>query len=218
MAISTEQLIQQLSLRAEPVSALSSPLRRTFIWLSLVGGIVALPISALGFRPDLIEAMAGTAEGMEWVGSFLTGILAAYAVFQISVPGRSRYWALLPVPAMFLWLSSLGMGCLGDWMAMGPAAFSYQATSWHCSREILSVSLPIGLALLIMIRHAGVVRPAMSALLGAIGAAALSAAGVSLFHNGETAMMMLIWHLGTVAIFSFACWQFNRKLFSWVGS
>jgi hypothetical protein len=68
-----------------------------------------------------------------------------------------------------------------------------------------------------MVRHAGVVRPMPTALLAALAAAALSAAGVSLYHGGENAAMVLLWHLGAVAVLSLACLALGRPLFAWIG-
>jgi len=61
------------------------------------------------------------------------------------------------------------------------------------------------------------VRPAPTAMLAALSAAALSSAGVSLFHNGETSLMSLLWHGGAVAILSLASLGMGQRLFAWIG-
>lgn len=217
MTLPTDRLIEQLAASARPVRPLASPLRRTLAWLALATLVIALLVSAFGPRRDLLAAMSQPALALEWLGSLLTGLLAAYAAFQISVPGRSLRWAWLPLPALLLWLGGVGLGCFADWSRMGAAAFAMNLADWHCAREILVASLPLGLAMLIMVRHAGVVRPGPTALLGGLAAAAMSAAGVSLFHPGETALMVLLFHLGTVALLSLACLLLHRPLFAWVG-
>ena len=58
---------------------------------------------------------------------------------------------------------------------------------------------------------------APTAMLVALSAAALSAAGVSLYHGGETALMVLLWHLGAVVVLSLLCLLFGRPLFAWIG-
>ena len=78
-------------------------------------------------------------------------------------------------------------------------------------------SVPLGLLMQVMVRHAGVVRPAPTAMLVALSAAALSAAGVGLYHGGETALMVLLWHLGAVVVLSLLCLLFGRPLFAWIG-
>ncbi len=217
MSLSTDRLIAELAAHAEAVRPLAPPLQRTLRWLAVASALIALIVSAYGLRPGLLAVLTESSAGLEWLGSLATGGLAAFAAFQVSVPGRSLRWAWLPLPAVLLWLAGVGSGCLGEWLRLGAAAFSYQPGSWHCSREILLISLPLGLVMLIMVRHAAVVRPAPTALLGALSAAALSSAGVGLFHPGETALMALLWHVGTVALLALLCWLFNRRLFAWVG-
>lgn len=213
----TDRLIDQLATRAMPVQRLASPLRRTVGWVTLAAAIVAAIVVSHGARPGWLQDLTMPAAAMEWFASVLTGVLAAYAVFQISVPGRSPSWAWLPLPAAILWLGGVGLGCLRDFAQMGSAAFAFEGGSWECAWAISLTSLPLGLVLLLMVRHAGVVRPAPAAMLTALSACALSAAGVSVFHAGETALMVLLWHIGAVALLAGLSWVFGRQLFSWIG-
>jgi hypothetical protein len=215
---STEKFIEQLAARAKPVRPLAPAWQRACTWLLVSAGVIALLTSVFGLRPQLFELMLQPAPAMEWVGSLLTGVLAAFAVFQISVPGRSLKWAWLPVPALLLWTWGVGLGCLGEWLHMGNAWFAYQPKSLHCAREVALVSLPIGIILLVMVRHAAFARPRPTALLGGLAAAALSSAGVSLFHVGETAVMGLVGHFVAVLVLVLSCTVFNRRLFGWVGA
>ncbi|MHB8913156.1 MAG: NrsF family protein, partial [Lysobacter sp.] len=123
----------------------------------------------------------------------------------------------LPLPPLLLWLSGLGWGCARELLQVGNAALAFEAASWECAQAITLISVPLGVVLLLMVRHAGVVRPAPTAMLAALSAAAMSAAGVSLFHEGESALMVLIWHFGAVALLSLLCWLFGRRLFAWIG-
>jgi hypothetical protein len=214
----TDNLIEQLAARAGPVQRIASPLRRTGLWIALAIAVVAIVVVGHGLRPTgLLQVMATPGVAMEWVASVMTGVLAAYAVFQISIPGRSPSWAWLPLPAALLWLGGMGLGCLRDVTQMGVGAFAFQLDGLDCARAIALTSLPLGLILLIMVRHAGVVRPAPTAMLAALSAAALSAAGVSLIHQGETALMVLLWHAGAVILLSVLSWSLGRHLFSWIG-
>lgn len=213
----TTALIEQLSARITPVRRLPSPLWRTLTWLILAAAVITAVTATYGLRQGLWEAMSAGPMAVEWVASVVTGALAAYAVFQVSVPGRSASWAWLPVPVMLLWLGGLGWGCIEDFMRMGSGALVYQAGSWDCAGAITFISVPMGLVMLLMVRHAGVVRPATTAMLAALSAASLSAAGVSLFHPGENALMVLVWHLGAVVVVSLLCWAFGRRLFAWLG-
>ena len=116
-----------------------------------------------------------------------------------------------------VWLAGIGVGCAGDFEIMGLAAFGMQTHSGECARAILVMSLPLGLVMMLMVRHAGVVRPGPTAMLAALSAAALSSAGVSLFHNGETSLMSLLWHGGMVAVISLASLAAGERMFAWIG-
>jgi hypothetical protein len=213
----TDKLIDQLAASARPVRQLSSPGRRTLIWMLISMAIMTVLVLVMGSRPGLSAITATPSATLEWAAGLLTGVLAAYAAFQISVPGRSPSWAWLPLPSAIIWLAGIGLGCLQNFSAQGAGAFAMEAQSSECALAITMTSLPLGLALLLMVRHAGVVRPGPTALLRALGAAAISAAGVSLIHQGENALMVLLWHGGAVVLLSILSWLFGRQLFSWVG-
>jgi hypothetical protein len=213
----TDSLIQQLSTRAAPVRPLASPGLRTLQWTAASIAIIVFIALRHGLRPGLLAALMIPPNALEWGGSVLTGLFAAYAAFQVSVPGRSPSWAWLPLPPLMLWLSGLGWGCLRDFSLLGHNALVMEAGSWECAEAITMISLPLGFMLLMMVRHAGVVRPAPTALLVALSSAAWSAAGVDLFHNGENTLMVLLWHFGAVVVLSLACLAGGRQLFAWIG-
>jgi hypothetical protein len=213
----TDRLIDQLAARVEPVRPLSSPMRRTLAWVALAAVLIAMIASVYGLRPGLAADLSRAPALLEWTASVLTGLFAAYAVFQISVPGHTPAWSWLPLPPLLLWLSGLGWGCMQDYARMGRDAFLVELVSSECAVAITMTSIPLGLLMLVMVRHAGVVRPAQTAMLAALSAAALSAAGVSLYHGGETALMVLLWHLGAVVVLALTCLMFGRPLFSWIG-
>ena len=187
------------------------------LWLALASAVMAILIVGFGAHPRFSQVLANPSSTLEWIASLLTGVLAAYSVFQISVPGRSPSWAWLPLPTAMLWLASIGFGCLHDFGLQGRGAFAFEMESWECAGAITMMSLPLGLVMLLMVRHAGVVRPGPAALLMALSAAAMSAAGVSLIHEGENALMVLFWHAGAVLVLSSLSWLMGRQLFSWIG-
>ena len=213
----TEQLIERLAGRAQPVQPLASPLRRTLTWAVLAAVVIALVATSFGARPHVWKTMTSAGEALEFLAAVLTGLCAAYAAFQVSVPGRSGSWAWLPLLPLALWLAGIGVGCAGDYERMGLAAFGLQMHGGECARAIVVMSLPLGLVMVLMVRHAGVVRPAPTAMLAALSAAALSSAGVSLFHSGETSLMSLLWHGGVVALLSLASLAAGERLFAWIG-
>lgn len=213
----TDRLIEQLAAHVRPVRRLAPPWRRTAAWLLLAAAVVALVAAGHGLRADLAEAMADPVARVEWLASLLVGVLAAHAAFVVSLPGRRLRWAWLPAPAAALWLAGLGWGCLRDYTRLGPAALAFDPGTAECAWTISLVSLPLGLVMLLMVRHAGVVRPAATAALAALAAAALASAGVGLLHEGETMLMTLLWHAGAVAVLALLGMACSRRLFAWIG-
>jgi hypothetical protein len=213
----TRELIERLAGGAVAVKPIASPLQRTAIWTLVAAALIALVSTSFGVRPHLWKTMTSPGEAIEFVASVLTGLCAAYAAFQVSVPGRPASWAWLPVVPLAVWLGGIGVGCIGDLETMGLAALGFETHSGECARAILAMSLPLGLVLVLMVRHAGVVRPGPTAMLAALSAAALSSAGVSLFHTGETSLMSLVWHGGMVAAISLASLAAGERVFAWIG-
>jgi hypothetical protein len=213
----TERLIERLAAGAQPVRRLAPPWRRTATWLLMAAAVLVVVAAGHGLRADLAGAMADPAVRTEWLASLLVGVLAAHAAFVVSLPGRRLRWAWLPAPAAALWLAGLGWGCLRDYARLGPAALAFDPVSAECAWTITLVSLPLGLVMLLMVRHAAVVRPAATAALAALAAAALASAGVGLLHEGETMLMTLLWHAGAVAVLAGLGLASSRRLFAWIG-
>lgn len=214
---STPRLIEELASRGMPVRPIASPLQRTLGWLAFATAVIAAVAAAYGLRPDLGIALSSTAGATEFAASIATGVAAAFATFQVSVPGRSPRWAWLPLPFLLAWVGGLTLGCFEEFARIGPAALAMHAEVRECGLAITLVSVPLAIGMLLMVRHAGVVRPAASALLAMLSAASLAAAGVSLFHGGESALMTLVWHFGVVAVLSLLCLVLGRPLFAWIG-
>jgi hypothetical protein len=212
---STEKFIEQLAARAKPVRPLAPAWVRACSWLLVAAAVIALATSLFGMRPRLLPLLLQPAHAMEWIGSLLTGVLSAFAVFQLSVPGRDGRWAWLPLPALLLWTGGIGLGCLGEIVR---GQFAYDPRSLQCARDVVLVSLPIAMVMLVMVRHAALARPRSTALLGALAAAALSSAGVALFHVGETAAMGLVGHLVAVLVLGMIGAAASRGLFRAVGA
>jgi len=217
MSDDTRALIEQLAGRAQAVRPLPSPMIRTLLWTAVALAVIAVVAASYGLRTDLWAALSQPAQAMEWLGSVLTGVFAAYAAFQISVPGRSPSWAWLPAAPVALWLGGLGFGCLHDVSVQGPAALAFQMHSGECARAIVGMSLPLALVMVVMVRHAGVVRPAPTAMLAALSAAALCSAGVSLFHAGETELISTGRQFGVVPVLSVARFAVAGRVFLWIG-
>ena len=198
--ITTPDLIDSLVSRADPVRPLRPPLVRSATWLFLAGLVVALMVFIHGVRPDLGLYLAQPRFAVSTAAALLTGIFAAVASFIVSVPGRSRYWLWLPVPALILWMSTVGYGCLTSWVSLRPGELQIGDEA-ECFAALVLTGAPLSLSLCIMLRHAAHLSPTPVALSAGLAVAGLTATALSLFHNHDASVWILIWSVGTVTLF-----------------
>src|SRR5437016_13967444 len=108
----TLDLIDRLVGSARPVRRLQPPAVRAAWWLLAAAAVLTLLAVGHGVRPDLPARLQQAGFVSAITSALATAVLAAIAAFQLSLPDRSRRWVLLPVPALALWLSTVGYGCL----------------------------------------------------------------------------------------------------------
>ena len=213
--ITTPDLIESLVANAAPVQRLRPPLARAVGWLLFAALMLALVAVGHGVRPDLELRLQQPVFVVGIVASLLTGILAAIASFFASVPDRSRLWLLLPAPALFVWISTIGYGCLTDWVNVQPGSITLGEAA-RCFTTLMLVGAPLSLALLVMVRYAALLSPTPVALAGSFAVAAMTATALSLFHQIDATAMILMWNLGIAAVFVALSSLYGRRLFSWV--
>lgn len=214
--ITTPDLINALATNVPPVRRLRPPLMRAACWLLLAFLILALLAISQGIRLDLAQHLQSPSFIISMAGALLTGILAAIAAFMLSLPDRSRLWLLLPAPALVVWLSAIGYQCLTNWVSFEPGGVRLGGTA-RCFATLVLTSLPLSLAMLVMLRYAAPLRPMAVTLMGSLAVAAITATALSLFHSLDATVMILMWNLGTAAIFVGLGGAFGGKMFSWVG-
>ena len=199
MTSDTEHLIEHLAGMARPVRRLPHPLLRAGLWLAAVAAALAAAI-LLFADLDVFATRAGNAKlALELCGTLLTGILAVIAAFELSLPDRSAGWALLPLPALGLWLASSGYNCWRHWLSHGPDGWII-GDSWNCFRFILGVSVPLAVSLLLLLRRAAPLTPVRVAAMGGLGVAAIAAFALQFFHPFDVTVMDLAVHAVAVAI------------------
>jgi len=213
--IKTTDLIDSLATDMRPVKRLRPPLLRACGWLFGAAAVVALLAANQGIRPDLAQRLHDTPFVMSLAGSILTGVLAVIAAFLVSLPDRSRLWILLPLPALVLWLSNIGYQCLTDWVSVGPDGMN-PGEAARCFVTLSVTSLPLSLALLVMLRYAARLRPTVVALMGSLAVSAITSTALALFHTIDASVMILMWNLGTAALLMGAAGLFGRRMFLWV--
>jgi negative regulator of sigma F NrsF-like protein len=97
----------------------------------------------------------------------VTGLLSAIAAFAISIPDRSRWWLLLPAPALVVWVGTLRYGCFASWVSIGPAGVQ-MGEALSCFSSLALTSAPLGIALMVMLRYAARLRDGAVTMMGAL--------------------------------------------------
>lgn len=193
--ITTRQMIDGLVRDAAPVRRLRRPVTRSALWLGgalLVIGAIAL---VHGVRPDLATYLTQSDFLVSFGLALATGILAAIAVFLTSLPDRSRWWLLLPVPTLILWLATLGQQCLTEWVEVAPDGGTMPGTTAQCFLTLVAMSLPLQIGLMAMLRHAARLRPYLVTIVGGIAVAALTAAALRAMNEPDATLLVLVWNL-----------------------
>ena len=212
--ITTPDLIESLVANAAPVRRLRPPVARAVRWLLFAALILALLAVSHDVRPDLTLRLRQPEFVTGIAASLATGVLAAIASFLLSVPDRSRMWLLLPAPALFVWVSTIGYGCLINWVSLpGSLPFGDEA---GCFALLVLTGVPLSLAMLIMLRHAGLLAPTQVGIAGGLAIAAVTATALSIFHNHDASAIILIWNFGTVVLLVALGGALGRRMFSWV--
>lgn len=192
--MNTDQLIEQLSLNV-PVVRRHTIGRRIVIGLACgaLASILAV-VSWLGVRPDLGDAMLGSAFWIKWSYTFSLSLVAVAATIRLARPdvGSMRWLWVLAVPVLLL--AGIGVAELlrapqAMWLSM------WLGHSWKvCPWLVLTLAGPIFVGLLWSFRHLAPTR------LRAAGAAAGLASGafaatVYCIHCPEvSAVFVLTWY------------------------
>ena len=196
----TEQLIDTLASNIRPVRPLPPPWLRCSLWLGSAGVIVTMLGISHGVRPDLLQHFQHPMFATRIGGALATGVLAALAAFLISLPDRSQRWALLPVPGVVVWFSTIGYGCLTNWITLDPGGVRLAEVA-SCFATLLLIGTPLSLALFLMIHRARPLRSGAATVCGALAVAAVTAAALSLFHRLDATILVLLWNLGVAVLF-----------------
>ncbi|PPQ39527.1 NrsF family protein [Rhodopila globiformis] len=197
--IDTPDLIESLARDTRRLRPVRSPLARAGGWLLLAAAIMLLLGIAHGIRPDIGTQLQKPSFVLGIAASLLTGVLAAIGCLMASLPDRSRRWLLLPLPSLALWVSTIGYGCLTDWVSIDSTGM-HPGEAVRCFVTLLVVSLPLSLAMFAMLRHAARLRPAALTVTAGLAVAAITSTALSLFHPLDASIMILIWNLGTAAL------------------
>ncbi len=214
--ITTPDLIEALAANAAPVRRLRPPLARATLWLSFAAVVLVLLAVSQGARPDLAQRLQQPIFLVGISASLLTGVLAAIASFLVSLADRSRGWLLLPLPALAVWISTIGYGCLTNWVGVDAAGGLRMGEAARCFATLVLTSVPLSLLMFVMLRHAAPLHPMPVALTGSLAVAGMTASALSLFHTFDASVMILMWNLGSAALLIALGVLLGRKMFAWL--
>jgi hypothetical protein len=194
-----DQLIGALAANLQPVRPLWSPPLRALIWLALVVVLAAALAAFANLAAMWHRLMATPDMWLAVIGSAATAGAAAFAAFELSLPDRSRAWALLPLPAFALWLGASGLGCLRAYILPGTHVAAMGETR-DCLVFIVGFSVPLSAALIFMLRRAYTLAPGLTATMAGLASAAAAATLLNFFHPYDAAATDLAVHLLAVGI------------------
>lgn len=195
----TDTFINSLATDLQPVRRLRPPFWRAARVILLALAVIAALTALRGLRADFDQQMGEAAYWVQVVGAFLTGATATLAAFEISLPDRSRFWAALPLPAAVLWLYGFAFGCLAHWIAV-PAGAPIVADGERCLTTIVMATIPLALALWMMLRRARPLRSVTTAWIAALAVAGFADTAHLLLHTVQASSLVLVINLVPVAI------------------
>jgi hypothetical protein len=184
------------------------------LFAALVLGLIGV---AHGLRPDIFQRLQQPRFVVAMFGALATGMLAAVASFRVSLPDGSRLWLLFPLPALALWFSAIGYGCLTDWVTIDPDGL-HLGEAVRCFATLLLTSVPLSIAMLVMLRYAALLRATEVSLMAGLAVAAMTSFALSLFHDLDATMMILIWNLGSAVLLATLGAIFGKSMFAWTAA
>ncbi len=211
----TSDLIDVLVADAKPVRRLRQPVVRALCWLLFAALVMLLVGIAQGVPADLAVKLDQPLFVIGIVAAMATAMMAATGAFFASVPGRSRYWLLLPAPACVVWIATIGYGCLTHWVTIGPEGMSLGETA-KCFATLALVGMPLSLVMLIMLRHVARLSPGPVTMVGSLAVAAITAVALSILHPLDASAMILLWNFGVTALYLSLSGRYGQRLLAWV--
>lgn len=202
----TDALVARLVADLRPVRRLAPPWLRAAAFVAVVAAgagwlattIELAPVAArIGALPDMWLAVAG---------SVATAVLATLAAMMVSLPDRSARWALLPLPALAMWLGASGLGCLRAPRAPHTTAATWLDSFDDCLPFIVRTSILLAIPLGLLLWRARPLRPALTATVGGLALAASSASLLWFEHPFDATAIDLLAHTVAVILVVLACW------------
>lgn len=205
-------MIARLAAGLRPVRRLPRPPVLLALWAFGAGALIGLAVLVFGIRGGPDVPGMNMFDTVHMVAAALTALLAGLAAIELALPDRDDRWAWLPLPAVGLWVGTMGLGCLAQLLAPGPEGIAFWI-SWSCMGFITALGVPLALGILWLTRHGAMIRPVPVAACGALSAAAFASLGLTLVHPTYGPVMVLAWHGVAVGAVTALCARFGPRLF-----
>jgi hypothetical protein len=210
----TDELIRRLAAGTTAVRRLKRPWMRGLLWLAIALPYVAVVVRGKLMMMDASQALADPRFMVEQAATFATALTAAIAAFASIVPGMDRRIFLLPLAPLALWLASVGHGCVQDWLRFGADGLTIRP-DWECLPSATIIGIVPAVAMVVMLRRGAPLCPRLTLALGALAVAAMGNFGMQFFHFRDASVMLLVWHLGNVAVLSVLAGWLGKHVLGW---
>lgn len=210
----TDALISRMAENSDPVECLPRPWIRAALWFAVGLPTLVLVVAIHGLDVSPGEFFSDRRLMLEEIATLATAFLAAVAAFSSTVPGASRKWLWLPLVPFAVWLLSVGEGCLSDWQKSGWDSLGLRIDT-TCFLPMVVTSIVPAIAMVRMLRRGAPLSPRLTLILGMLATAALVNSGLRLFHVGDITVMVLVWHMGLMALLSIAAGCFAPSFLDW---
>jgi hypothetical protein len=106
---------------------------------------------------------------------------------------------------------------LTGWVNVGPNGVR-MGEAVRCFATLLLTSVPLSIAMLVMLRYAALLRPTETSAMGGLAVAAMTSFALSLIHDLDASVMILMWNLGVAVLIAGLACLFGRAMFTWTAS
>ena len=197
----TEDFINKLAQNLSPVRRALSPLTLLLRWLLITLPVLAMITWAMGLRPDLVSLIGNRQFLRTEILALITALISAYAAFCAGRPDEPTWKLWLPVAIFGIWLAELGRQCVVLSVQTKGAGLELH-TDLMCIPAIAITGVIPAAAMVWFLRRSSAFRLTHASLYGAMAAAAAAEVALPLFHAADTALMVLVWQMGSVVLFT----------------
>jgi hypothetical protein len=209
--MNTDDLIERMAQRLEPVTPLPSPGRRAAAWSLAAALYLGLLVFAMAWVNGIAGA-GGTAFWLSQAAAIATGALASGAAFASIVPGFASRLSGWAAAGAVVWLATLLAAPPAGGDSSAVAAASHE---WLCVGFIVIGGAPLGAGLAWMLRRGAPLSPATTAALAALAVATLANVGACVALPHPNSAVTFAWHGGVAVALVILGALCGRVVFRW---